>query len=523
MSSASLIGSSPRMLFVALFAAVLLPACGSTEKGRSVSGVDGGGVDFGAADVRPNDGAAADIGGIDADAGAGTSDGRPLDITPADVAPRDAGADAAERVDNDVTTRDAPVDTRDAAGGADVLPDRAALPDLPPQLDSTLDAGSPLAEVAPDQPVDASVAPDLAPDVGEDATDVAGVTTLNVFGNCSPYTHTRIDSQGKPFTYGIRGVTFTPDGRYLMSFGQDSRAKVWKVTETGLEDAITGGLIFLGDRNLTGAISADGKRVLIGDQGNNLTLYDLESSLQLGASVALAEFPSTALTSDTDGVTLVQFTSDGKHIVAFYSGYMKPDPNHLLVWDIDTRTVVRDVTFDYDDVVRAVLPAAYTEPMWVASAKSIGLDGGGYGHVVSLVDVATPAPRNVVQLTTPDEVVEAAFWPDAGTLTLGLYNGEVGLWDINDKANIARRGSPIISASSSDSVLSLAFTHDRKYLAAGLGAFLGLGQVKLHSLDKKTTLHKTLDYLPWSLGLAPDGLALAIGGHTNGALIYCRP
>jgi hypothetical protein len=36
-------------------------------------------------------------------------------------------------------------------------------------------------------------------------------------------------------------------------------------------------------------------------------------------------------------------------------------------------------------------------------------------------------------------------------------------------------------------------------------------------------LQKSLDYLPWSVAFAPDGLGLAVGERDNGVLLYCRP
>jgi hypothetical protein len=542
MRSTNPIGSRYRIFLGAILAAGLLPACGASKKGGSTPGIDGGDSEVGGRDVRASDANAVgrDIGASDigaSDIGAGDVGASDIDdVVARDVASRDVAADArgtntADGADGrDVrgrdseTARDVAVDAGDASANLDSPADSAALPDLPPPQDSQRDSVLPPEDVAPDQPVEYAVGPDLLPDLAPDATDTAGLTTMNAFTTCIQYTHTRRDSQGRPYTFGVRDLAFTPDGKHLVSFGEDSRAKAWMVTETGLADAVTGGLIFAGDRMLTGAISADGKHMVIGDQGNNLSLYDLESSLQLGAAVTLAEFPLSALPPDLGGVRRVQFTSDGKHIVAFYSGDLNPDPNHLLVWDIDTQAIVRDVVFDYDDVVRAVMPAAYSEPMWVASSKRNRVDGGGYDYVVSLVDVASPEPRSVVQLRTPDEAVEAAFWPDADTLVLGLDNGEVGRWDISNKADIVRLGTPIIDASMDSSVVSLAFTNDKKHLAAGISVFMGISSVKLYSAEKQTTLHKNLDgYDPWSLAFAPDGLALAIGGETDGALIYCKP
>jgi WD40 repeat protein len=96
----------------------------------------------------------------------------------------------------------------------------------------------------------------------------------------------------------------------------------------------------------------------------------------------------------------------------------------------------------------------------------------------------------------------------------------VSLWDITTKSNIVRLGSPLIAASTSySSAYALAYTPDGKYLAAGLFDFT----VRLVNLQPKVALQKSLDYLPWSLAFAPDGLGLAIGERDLGVLLYCRP
>jgi WD40 repeat protein len=416
-------------------------------------------------------------------------------------------------------------DTTDTVTGGDANSDVFIAPDLSVQEDGKADTALPPADVGPDRPEDKPSPPDQAPDMGPDlGVDVS--STINVFANCTPYTHTKIDSTGKPYDFGIRGLSFTPDGKYLISFGEDSRAKVWKVTAAGLQDAVTGGMIISGDRSLFGAISPNGKYVAIGDWGNNLSLYDLESSIQLGSIVTAAQFPASVL-SKPDGVERVQFTTDGNHLVVVYDGdgmYVNnPDPNQLVVWDIATQKVVRTVYFDNNDHVRTILPADYSQSMWVVSAKQTTLDGGTEQYTVSVQDVATAEPRSIVHFDVPTEVSEVKFWPDAQTLAIGLYDGEVGLWDITNKSNITRLGSPIIGSTSDNEVWSFASTKDNKYLAVGMAAFMGSASVKLYSLQSKTALQKNIDYGPWSLEFAPDGLSLAIGGGSSGAIIYCKP
>jgi WD40 repeat protein len=143
--------------------------------------------------------------------------------------------------------------------------------------------------------------------------------------------------------------------------------------------------------------------------------------------------------------------------------------------------------------------------------------------VVTLVDLATPAPRSKAQFTVPGDINVIAFSPDGTTLAIGTDQGEVGLWDITTKSSITRLGSPLIAASSAaNSAYSLAYTADGKYLAMGTGDFYGSSTVRLQSLQPRMSLQKTIDYLPWSLAFSPDGQALAIGERDFGVIIYCK-
>jgi len=183
----------------------------------------------------------------------------------------------------------------------------------------------------------------------------------------------------------------------------------------------------------------------------------------------------------------------------------------------------RLVSYDYSDEPMAILPGAYTDSMWVASSAIVTTDAGDDESVVTLVDLATPAPRSKAQFTVPGDINVIAFSPDGTTLAIATDQGEVGLWDITTKSSITRLGSPLIAASSAaNSAYSLAYTADGKYLAMGTGDLFGSSTVRLQSLQPRMSLQKTIDYIPWSLAFSPDGQALAIGERDLGVILYCK-
>jgi len=405
-------------------------------------------------------------------------------------------------------------------GASDVAADIVHAEDVGADVSSVQpDTGPAGLDTAADAPLpDAPLGKDLGPDVSPDLP-----TTMNVLAHCTQYTHTATFGTGDAATvadFGVRQLVFSPDGKTLVSFGEDGRAKLWNVSATGLAET---SVIFTGDRNMHGAISPDGKYVAVGDESDDVTVYDLAASLQYGsASSKWALAPSLLTPEPGDGATRLQFTTDGSHLVVFYDAFMQPEQNQLVVWDLGTQLVARVVKYDYDEKVKAIFPGSYTDAMWVASARTYDTDGGDAETEVTLMDVSQASPSKA-QFRIAGTVNTMAFSPDGSTLAVGLDEGEVSLWDITSKSNISRLGSPLIPSSSTNSTVMLAYTPDGKYLAVDVGVWAGTSSAKIVSLQLKQSLQHAITYYPWSLAFAPDGLALAIGERDDGIIDYCHP
>jgi hypothetical protein len=428
-------------------------------------------------------------------------------------APSDGGVDQAVV---DAGSRDADAPSVSADVPPVVSEAGSASPDATPE--AAPDVAGPVVDAPMDLPMPVEVAgpgPDLGPDSAADAP-----TTMNILGNCTKYTHSKLGSDGGAQDWGIRRLAFSPDGKYLVSFGEDGRAKVWNVTATGLTDT---GVLFSGANSLYGAISTDGKYVAVGDSESQVKVYDLAASIQFGTPSVKWTLPPDTLSPRPYNAFRLQFTSDGAHLIVVYGGNMNPDPNQFVVWDLATQLVVRTIKFGYHDIPMAIFPGDYAGAMWVASSATTSPDAGGYLSTVTLMDVSQTTPAKA-QATLAGDVNAMALSPDGTTLAMAFDSSEVSLWDITSKANIAKLGSPLVvgSSSSTMSAYSLAYTPDGKYLAAGLGDFYGESSVNLTLLQQRTSLQKTVDSLPWSMAFAPDGLALAIGERDYGILLYCR-
>jgi WD40 repeat protein len=355
-------------------------------------------------------------------------------------------------------------------------------------------------------------------DLGRDGAVDAPLTTLNALANCTAYTHSTKDSTGKIQDWGIRQLAFSPDGANLISFGEDGRAKLWNITTAGLAEAPSG-LVFTGTNSVYGTISQDGKYVAVGDSKSEVTVYDLAVSIKYGTPSTKWSLPASALPVVLDPPLVIQFTTDGGHLVVAYKSYSPPDASPFAVWDLGTQKIVRLVSYDRADEPMAVLPDSYSGSMWVASVAIGRTDAGDSVSTVTLMDASQASPSKA-QVTIDGEVYGMAFSPDGTTLAIGFYSGEVSLWDITTKSNIVRLGSPLVAGTSDyNSAYALAYTPDGKYLAAGLFDY----SVRLVQLQPRLALQKSTSFLPWSVAFSPDGLGLAVGERDNGVLLYCRP
>jgi hypothetical protein len=449
--------------------------CGTPDGGlpdTSVpSGIDGGPVDVVTGETSTS-----------IDGGPSGSDGAPLDA--------DAGRD-------DVPPSDA---RNDVVGDVAIAVDRPA--DLP-----TTDVALP-GEVGGD--IDAV-----------DATPDTPPSTMSVFRNCTEYTHTVTFSDGTIGNWAVLKVIFTPDGKNLVSLGEDGRAKVWSVTPTGLVPDARG-LIFTGNFELTGALRSDGKYLAIGEREGTVTIYDLPASIANGAGVQYEVLPPTDLSVVPWRALPRHFTSDGNHLVVAYSADSSPDPNLVVVWDVTSKQIVRSVPFDYDEWPMAALPGDYLDPMWIASAVE-NYGAGGYETIVSIVDIAQASPVKT-QVTIPGTVDAMAFTPDGSGLAVGMDSGEVNLWDISDKTKLVPPSAPLVPEVSGlyTDVYALSFTSDGSYLGVA-GESSSDSAVKLVSLAQKSLIQKTIKYRPISLAFAPGNLALAVGEYNLGVVMYCSP
>jgi WD40 repeat protein len=409
--------------------------------------------------------------------------------------------------------------------GADVVAPIEARPEVGSEPDLAPDSpvGSPdllTSDQALDRATDAlPVGPDLAvgPDLGPDAL----VTTANVFTHCSTYSHVR--TGGSDSNLIMSRVIFSPDKKNLITCGNDGRAKVWDITPTGLATP-SSDLQFIGTDWLWPEMSADGKLVAVGDADGNVKVYDWPMSIQNGAAAEVANFPWKSVPRIPGKARPLGFTTDGNHLVVRYINYELTDPTFVIVWDLSSQKVARQIDMhNKDDWAMAAFPGDFATSVWIATDETV-YDDAGYRSVVTLLDIAK-TPISTVQFSIPDnEVYAVTFSPDGNTLAIGFADGQLDLWDISNKGAISRLGASLLPGGSGNWINSIVFSADGKYVGTGLGGMSPPYSVKLISTAiPRTTLTKSLEMDGMSVAISRDGLALAVTEYSHGTILYCTP
>jgi WD40 repeat protein len=197
----------------------------------------------------------------------------------------------------------------------------------------------------------------------------------------------------------------------------------------------------------------------------------------------------------------------------------------VAVWDLTTRTVLREFDHDYPTEIFNVAEAPSTGPIWVVLGKadSVSTDGGShYETTVTLLDASgTTTVKPTFVLT--GELYKARISADGLTLATGTNEGEVSLWDLSNKGSIQRNGSPYVEAGTrNDSIYGLGYSRDGQFLAVGSWIFYGPSSLRIVNLKTRAVTQRQVDFEPASFGFAPNNTTWAYGLGGCGAVYFCK-
>ncbi|MCU1267893.1 MAG: hypothetical protein JWM21_4211 [Acidobacteria bacterium] len=265
----------------------------------------------------------------------------------------------------------------------------------------------------------------------------------------------------------VSSVMFSPDGKTLVSGGQDDRVVLWDVA-TGKE------LRAFSHNQIVESVcfSPDGKTVASGSADNTIKLWNFSDGTlrrSLSANVRVL-----SVTFSPDGATLASSGAD-----------------HLIqLWDVDNGTL-RTRLSGHSGWVGAV----------GFSRDGHTLASGSDDGTIRLWDLKhLENPAKVIPLPSKAHVKTVAFSPDGLTLASGSDDGAVNLWDVASRTvKLSLSGQP-----------PMAFAPDGKSIAATVSE----KTIKVWDSSNGAllaTLPGNSDAL-LSLAFSPDGQTISSGG-----------
>jgi WD40 repeat protein len=195
----------------------------------------------------------------------------------------------------------------------------------------------------------------------------------------------------------VRGLAFSPDGRFLISGGQDLKTYVWDI-ETGervrtvAEDvAVLESLAM----NAEGQIATN-----YGEEDTEIILFDFETGERLGP-----------FEGHKDWVLALEYNPDGD---VLYSGSRNSE---LYQWDLETGEIIREFVGHDGEIFDVDVNSDGTK---LLSAS---------GDQTAIVwDTTTGEPLMTLRGHT-DRIIVAEFSPDDSLIMTAAVDGRIILWD----------------------------------------------------------------------------------------------
>jgi RNA polymerase sigma factor (sigma-70 family) len=288
-------------------------------------------------------------------------------------------------------------------------------------------------------------------------------------------------------------VTFTPDGKALVTAGLGSYARLWDGA-TGRELRQFGQPPLSSARRA--ALSPDGLTLASGHNDGTIRLWETATGKQLRS------FQKAAL-----AITALAFSPDGKRLAVASEIDWPPrgQVNPVRLWDVVTGTEV--LRFEgHTDTVHTVA--------FAPDGKTLATGGGRYDPTLRLWDAATGKVLQVCK-GHEGELWSVAFSPYGRTVASGSMDKSIRLWDAASGNEKGRLGGH------REDVVAVAFAPDGKKLASGSFD----ATLRIWDIDRGVELRRFEGHEGGfqSVAFSRDGTTLAAGGRDHTLRLWELP
>jgi WD40 repeat protein/serine/threonine protein kinase len=249
-------------------------------------------------------------------------------------------------------------------------------------------------------------------------------------------------------TAPVHSIDFSPDGRFLLSGGDDTRIILWSMDTGEIEREFTGGHR---DGVLSVAFSPDGTRAVSGSRDSTAIIWDVQTGE-----------PINRLFGHTFQILSVAFSPDGRQIVSAARDF------RVIIWNTETGEVIRTFEAHNDWVFTA---------QFSPDGQSI-LSGGGENNLI-LWDVPSGQPLRTFEGHT-SFIYDAAFSPDGRYAISAAADSQIILWDI-ETGDILQTFD-----AHTDDVRSVQFINDDRFTSGSGDDTVRVWQIRLEVEDLLT-------------------------------------
>jgi tricorn protease-like protein len=289
-------------------------------------------------------------------------------------------------------------------------------------------------------------------------------------------------------------MAFTPDGKFIVTAGDDKVIRVWdwrtsKTVRTirgqsgpGLEGKIYGM-----------ALSPDGRWLAV---GGIPAIFSGSNYIDIGA-IRLYDFASgelkALLKGHLNGVQALAFSPDGKRLISGSAD------NSAIIWDIETQMLLHRLEGHRDHIYAVGFTPDGQRAVTGSFDKTLRLWNVADGIMISLME------------GHGDKVRSIAIGP-SGMIASGDRSGTILLWD-------GKTGSPVHGLAKQEApVSSLSFSPDGKWLLSGSGVGPGAHHPLVYDVAslRQIVAYTGHDSVVGAVAFSPDGhWAASAGGRTT--------